>query len=127
MEKNVLNTSLNPKSGLELINLVENNHLRNTTKVKTGDVIRLNYKVQEGAKERTQKIEGIVIAKKHGGINQTITIRRFIGKFGLEQVLPIHSPKISKLQIIQHSKVRRAKLYYLRKATGKAARLKRKF
>ena len=79
------------------------------------------------SKERTQKIEGIVIAKKHGGINQTITIRRFIGKFGLEQVLPIHSPKISKLQIIQHSKVRRAKLYYLRKATGKAARLKRKF
>lgn len=127
MEKNLLNNSTRSKSGYELMKLVESEHLKNTEKITTGDVIRLNYKVQEGGKERTQKIEGIVIAKKHGGINQTITIRRFIGKFGLEQVLPIHSPKISNLKIIQHSKVRRAKLYYLRQATGKAARLKRKF
>ena len=123
----MLNTSIRPKNNAELMQLIENNHLKNTIKVETGDVIRLNYKVQEGGKERTQKIEGIIIAKKHGGINQTITIRRFIGKFGLEQVLPIHSPKISNLKIIQHSKVRRAKLYFLRQATGKAARLKRKF
>lgn len=109
------------------LDFIETRYQKNSYEVNTGDLINIKYAIIEGGKERVQNIEGTVIAKKHGGINQTITIRRFIGKFGVEQVIFLNSPKIIKLTIFQRSKVRRSKLYYLRTAKGKAAKLKRKF
>jgi large subunit ribosomal protein L19 len=95
--------------------------------VQIGDVIIIQYLIPEGNKERLQKIEGIVIAKKHGGINETVTIRRNLDNVGFEQVFLLHSPKLVNIYVKQHSFVRRAKLYYLRTAKGKSAKLTQKF
>ena len=82
-----------------------------------GDQVKVNVKVVEGTRERIQTYEGVVIAKKNGGIRETIVVRR-------ERTFPIHSPKIDSIQVVRHGKVRRAKLYYLKERTGKAAKLK---
>jgi len=92
-----------------------------------GDTIKVYQKYKEGDKEKIQVFEGLVIARKHGkGINSTITVRKTISGIGVERIFPIHSPNIEKMEITKQEKVRRAKLYYLRKAKGKRARLKRK-
>lgn len=84
--------------------------------VKPGDIVRIYQKVKEGGKERTQIFEGIVIARKHGKeIGATITVRKEVSGIGVEKIFPIHSPTIEKVEILKHQKVRRAKLYYLRK------------
>lgn len=105
--------------------------------VRPGDTVRVHQKIKEVAKktkkgdsekkERIQIFEGLVLARKHGkGLTSTITVRKVISNIGVERIFPLHSPNIEKIEIIKRSKVRRAKLYYLRTAKGKRARLKKK-
>ena len=89
-----------------------------------GDQVKVNVKVKEGEKERIQTYEGVIIARKNGGIRETIVVRRVTFGVGVERTFPLHSPKIDSIQVVRHGKVRRAKLYYLRSRTGKAAKLK---
>ncbi|MBI4138396.1 MAG: 50S ribosomal protein L19 [Candidatus Wildermuthbacteria bacterium] len=92
-----------------------------------GDVVRVHQKIKEGDKERIQVFEGVVLARKHGkGVEATITVRKISQGIGVERIFPLHSPMIEKFEIMRRSKVRRAKLYYLREAKGKNARLKAK-
>ena len=92
--------------------------------VEVGDTVRVHVKVKEGSRERIQVFEGTVIAKKHGGIEETITVRRVSYGVGVEKIFPLHSPSIAEIQVVRHGKVRRAKLYYLRSRVGKAAKIK---
>ena len=89
-----------------------------------GDTVKVMEKVIEGDRERLQAFEGIVIARKHGGISETFTVRRMSFGVGVEKTFPIHSPKVADIQVVRHGKVRRAKLYDLRERTGKAAKVK---
>ena len=89
-----------------------------------GDTVRVLVKVVEGARERTQAFEGTIIAKKHGGVNETITVRRISYGVGCEKVFPVHSPTIVSVTVVRRGKVRRAKLYYLRDRVGKKAKVK---
>jgi len=92
--------------------------------VAIGDTVKVHLKVKEGNRERIQIFEGTVIAKKHGGIEETFTVRRVSYGVGVEKVFPIHAPSIEKIEVVRHGKVRRAKLYYLRDRVGKAAKVK---
>ena len=89
-----------------------------------GDTIKVHVKIQEGDKSRIQVFEGTVIAKKHGGISETFTVRRVAHGCGIERVFPLHSPVVDRVEVIRKGKVRRAKLYYLRDRVGKAAKVK---
>ncbi len=89
-----------------------------------GDTVKVGFKVIEGTKERIQNFEGVVIAKKHGGIRESFTVRRLSFGVGVERTFPLHSPKIASIAVVKRGKVRRAKLYYLRGLTGKAAKIK---
>ena len=91
-----------------------------------GDTVRVHVKIKEGSRERIQVFEGIVIAKKHGGIEETITVRRLAYGVGVEKVFPLHSPSIEKIETVRTGFVRRAKLYYLRDRVGKAAKIREK-
>ena len=95
-------------------------------KVSIGDTVRVHVKVKEGSRERIQVFEGTVIAKKHGGIEETITVRRISYGVGVEKVFPVHSPSIDKIEVVRSGAVRRAKLYYLRGRVGKGAKVKEK-
>ncbi|MCP4150361.1 MAG: 50S ribosomal protein L19, partial [bacterium] len=92
--------------------------------IKPGDVVRVSYRVIEGGKERTQIFEGTVIAIKNSGNTKTITVRKTSFGIAVERILPLNSKLVQKIEVKKHSKVRRAKLYYLRELKGKAARLK---
>ena len=94
--------------------------------VQVGDTVRVHVKIKEGSRERIQIFEGTVIAKKHGGIEETITVRRISYGVGVEKVFPVHSPSIDKVEVARSGKVRRAKLYYLRDRVGKGAKVKEK-
>lgn len=94
--------------------------------VEIGDLVKVHVKIKEGEKFRIQIFEGTVIAKKHGGINETFTVRRVAHGCGIERVFPLHSPTIEKVEVVRNGKVRRAKLYYLRDRVGKAAKVKSK-
>ena len=94
--------------------------------VQIGDTVRVHVKVKEGSRERIQIFEGTVIAKKHGGIEETFTVRRISYGIGVEKVFPLHAPSIEKVEVVRHGKVRRAKLYYLRDKVGKATKIKEK-
>lgn len=89
-----------------------------------GDTVRVHVKIKEGSRERIQVFEGTIIAKKHGGINETITVRRISYGVGCEKVFPVHSPSIDSVTTVRKGKVRRAKLYYLRDRVGKKAKVK---
>ena len=91
-----------------------------------GDTVRVHVKIKEGSRERIQIFEGTIIAKKHGGVEQTITVRRLSYGVGVEKVFPVHSPNIVNVETVRRGKVRRAKLYYLRDRVGKAAKVKEK-
>ncbi len=94
--------------------------------VRPGDTVKIYQKIKIGKQERTQVFEGLVLARKHGkGISSTITVRKVISGIGVEKIFPLHSPIIKKIEIVKRGKVKRAKLYYLREAKGKKARLKR--
>ena len=98
----------------------------NVPEVKIGDTVKVSLKVKEGNRERTQIFEGTVIAKKHGGIEETITVRRISYGVGVEKIFPLYSPSIEKFEVVRHGAVRRAKLYYLRDRVGKSAKVKEK-
>ena len=89
-----------------------------------GDTVRVHVKVVEGTRERIQLFEGVVIKRRGGGISETFTVRKVSYGVGVERTFPVHTPKIAKLEVIRRGKVRRAKLYYLRKLRGKKARIK---
>ena len=94
--------------------------------IKPGNTVLVHQKIKEGNKERIQIFEGIVIARKHGkGPSSTITVRKVVDGIGVERIFPIHSPVISKIEVVKHGKVRRAKLYYLRTTKGKKAKIKK--
>lgn len=95
-------------------------------KVSIGDTVRVHLRVKEGSRERIQVFEGTVIAKKHGGIEESFTVRRISYGIGVEKVFPLHSPTIDKIEVMRHGVVRRAKLYYLRDRVGKAAKVREK-
>jgi len=92
--------------------------------VNVGDTVKVHVRITEGDKSRIQVFEGTVIAKKHGGINETFTVRRVAHGCGIERVFPVHSPVVEKVEVVRSGKVRRAKLYYLRGRVGKAAKVK---
>ena len=94
--------------------------------VEIGDTVRVHIKVKEGNRERIQVFEGTVIAKKHGGIEETFTVRRLSYGVGVEKVFPVYSPSIDHIEVVRGGKVRRAKLYFLRDRVGKGAKLREK-
>ena len=111
-----------------LINEFENEQLKkDLPDIYVGDTIKVGVKITEGNKERVQPYEGVVIAKRHGGINQTITVRRIFQGIGVERVFMLHSPQVASLKVERRGKVRRAKLFYLRDRVGKATRVKQRF
>jgi large subunit ribosomal protein L19 len=112
---------------MDIIKQIEQEQLKQAVpQFNVGDTVRVSVKVVEGAKERVQAYEGIVIAKKNGGPRETFTVRRLSYGVGVERVFPLHSPRIVDVEVVKQGKVRRAKLYYLRGRTGKAARVKEK-
>jgi large subunit ribosomal protein L19 len=92
-----------------------------------GDTVRVGVRIREGNKERVQPYEGVVIAKRHGGLNETITVRKIFQGIGVERVFMLHSPQVASVQVERRGKVRRAKLFYLRDRVGKATRVKQRF
>ena len=112
----------------KIINDVQANFLKETySKVEIGDNIKVGLKIIEGNKERVQFFEGVVLSKKNNSINTTLTVRKVLDGIGVERVFLIHSPKIDSIKVVRSAKVRRSKLYYLRKLKGKASRLKQRF
>jgi large subunit ribosomal protein L19 len=91
-----------------------------------GDTVRVHVKIKEGDKERIQIFQGVVISKRKGSVNATFTVRKVSYGVGVERVFPFHSPIIDKIELVTHGRVRRAKIYYLRKLRGKAARIREK-
>ena len=109
----------------EIIRSIEAKQLRNDVPaIAIGDTVRVQVKVVEGKNERLQAFEGVVIAKRNGGIRETFTVRRVSYGIGVERTIPVHSPRLGSITVIRHGKVRRAKLYYLRSLQGKAAKIK---
>jgi large subunit ribosomal protein L19 len=110
------------------INNLESTFLKKDLPVlQIGDTVKIGVKIIEGNKERVQFYEGVILAKKNSSINTTITVRKILQGIGIERIFLIHSPKIESITVLRSSKVRRAKLYYLRNLKGKASRLKQKF
>jgi large subunit ribosomal protein L19 len=112
-------------AGRALLTAVENAQLRkDLPEIKSGDTVRLQVKVVEGSRERLQPFEGVVMRLRGGGVNQNFTVRRITHGVGVERTFLLHSPRIEKIEVLRHARVRRKQLYYLRGLTGKAARLK---
>ena len=111
---------------MDLIKELTKSQLKEMPAVNVGDTVKVHVKVKEGARERIQIFEGTVIAKKHGGIEETFTVRRMSYGVGVEKVFPMHSPTIDKIEVVRRGIVRRAKLYYLRDRVGKAAKIREK-
>lgn len=112
----------------EIINNIENSYRKeNLPNLFVGDTVKLGVLIKEGNKERIQFYEGILIAMKNSGINKTITVRRVLQGIGIERIFLVHSPKLVSMEVIKSSRIRRAKLYYLRNLSGKASRLKQSF
>tara|TARA_Y100001970_G_scaffold188698_1_gene229484 strand:- start:99 stop:569 length:471 start_codon:yes stop_codon:yes gene_type:complete len=119
------NKRLSPSN---LINDFEKEQLKKELPdIYVGDTVKVGVKITEGNKERVQPYEGVVIAKRHGGLNQTITVRRIFQGIGVERVFMLHSPQVASLKVERRGKVRRAKLFYLRDRVGKATRVKQRF
>ena len=110
---------------MDLIKKLTESQLKdNAINFKVGDTVKVHAKIKEGTRERIQVFEGTVIARKHGGIQETMTVRRVSYGVGVEKTFPVHSPNIEKVEVVRSGKVRRAKLYYLRDRVGKAAKVK---
>ena len=120
-----------PQTNLSSSNLIkefEGEQLKKQLpEIYVGDTVKVGVKITEGNKERVQPYEGVVIAKRHGGLHQTITVRRIFQGIGVERVFMLHSPQVASLKVERRGKVRRAKLFYLRDRVGKATRVKQRF
>jgi large subunit ribosomal protein L19 len=115
-------------SAQELIRAFEAEQLKSELpEIYVGDTVKVGVRIREGNKERVQPYEGVVIAKRHGGLNQTITVRRIFQGIGVERVFMLHSPQVASVKVERRGKVRRAKLFYLRDRVGKATRVKQRF
>ena len=127
-EKNTDSETKQTLSASNLIKAFENEQLKKELpEIYVGDTVKVGVKITEGNKQRGQPYEGVVIAKRHGGINQTITVRRIFQGIGVERVFMLHSPQVASLKVERRGKVRRAKLFYLRDRVGKATRVKQRF
>ena len=127
-EENTVSETTQTLSASNLIKEFENEQLKKELpEIYVGDTVKVGVKITEGNKERVQPYEGVVIAKRHGGINQTITVRRIFQGIGVERVFMLHSPQVASLKVERRGKVRRAKLFYLRDRVGKATRVKQRF
>ncbi len=116
---------LGGKIFMDALKLISDSSLKKDAPVvNIGDTVKVHVKIKEGDKYRIQIFEGTVIAKKHGGINETFTVRRVAHGCGIERVFPVHSPVIEKVELVRSGKVRRGKLYYIRGRVGKAAKVK---
>ena len=110
---------------MELVKALSSQYMKEELpEVKVGDTVRVHVRIKEGSRERIQVFEGTVIARKGGGIAETITVRRISYGVGCENVFPLHSPNVAMIETVRKGKVRRAKLYYLRNRFGKAAKVK---
>ncbi len=110
---------------MNIIDVLEQEQLRtDVPEFRPGDTVRVHVKVVEGTRERIQAYEGVVIARSGKGLQELFTVRRISYGVGVERKFPVHSPRIDKIEVVRHGIVRRAKLYYLRNLTGKAARIK---
>jgi large subunit ribosomal protein L19 len=110
---------------MDALKLISQDSLKaETPELNIGDTVKVHVRIKEGDKYRIQIFEGTIIAKKHGGINETFTVRRVAHGCGIERVFPVHSPIVDKVEVVRKGKVRRAKLYYLRDRVGKAAKVK---
>lgn len=115
------------QSGVEIIRELEASDLRSDRPdLRPGDAVRVHATIREGDRERIQVFEGILIAMKHGGNRRTITVRKTSFGVAVERIFPLHSPLVAKIEVVRSHHVRRAKLYFLRKRRGKAARLREK-
>ncbi|MEI8251117.1 MAG: 50S ribosomal protein L19 [Synechococcus sp. ELA057] len=115
-------------SAHDLIRAFESEQLKSDLpEIYVGDTVKVGVRIREGNKERVQPYEGVVIAKRHGGLNETITVRRIFQGIGVERVFMLHSPQVASVQVERRGKVRRAKLFYLRDRVGKATRVKQRF
>ncbi|MDD3839634.1 MAG: 50S ribosomal protein L19 [Clostridia bacterium] len=111
----------------ELIREIEKENMKKEIPdFRVGDTVRVYVKVIEGNRERLQAFEGLVIAKRHGGVRETFTVRRLSYGIGIERTFPVHSPKLDRIEVIRRGKVRRAKLFYIRERVGKSAKVKDK-
>ena len=112
---------------MDLVKALSSQYMKETLpEMRVGDTVRVHVRIKEGSRERIQVFEGTIIARKHGGISETITVRRVSYGVGCEKVFPVHSPNVAKVETVRKGKVRRAKLYYLRERFGKAAKIKEK-
>ena len=131
VEQNEKDLVSETKKSINVANLIEefeNEQLKKELpEIYVGDTVKVGVKITEGNKERVQPYEGVVIAKRHGGLNQTITVRRIFQGIGVERVFMLHSPQVASLKVERRGKVRRAKLFYLRDRVGKATRVKQRF
>lgn len=110
---------------VNILDLIEKKYTRSDLPdFRPGDTLRVHVRVKEGVRERIQVFEGIVIGRQHGGLNETFTVRKISSGVGVERIFPLHCPSIDKIEVKRQGKVRRAKLYYLRKLSGKAARIR---
>jgi large subunit ribosomal protein L19 len=110
---------------MDRVSLVEREQLK--TKVPEfgpGDTVRVHFKVVEGGRERVQAFEGVVVARRGGGLRETVTVRRIAHGVGVERIFPLHSPRLERIEVVRRGRVRRAKLYYLREKVGKDTRIK---
>ena len=120
--------SIKQLSPAEIIKTFEEAQQNNKLpEIYVGDTVRVGVRISEGNKERVQPYEGVVIAKRHGGINKTITVRRIFQGIGVERIFLVHSPQVASIKVERRGKVRRAKLFYLRERVGKATRVKQRF
>ena len=127
-EKNIVSETTQTLIASNLIKEFEDEQLKKELpEIYVGDTVKVGVKITEGNKERVQPYEGVVIAKRHGGINETITVRRIFQGIGVERVFMLHSPQVASLKVERRGKVRRAKLFYLRDRVGKATRVKQRF
>ena len=126
--KDLIAVSKKSKISIDLIKDFENSQIKKELpEIYVGDTVKVGVKITEGNKERVQPYEGVVIAKRHGGLNQTITVRRIFQGIGVERIFMLHSPQVASLKVERRGKVRRAKLFYLRDRVGKATRVKQRF
>ena len=109
----------------KIVEMIEKEYMKQEgPQFEVGDTVKVYVKVVEGTRERLQAFEGIVIAKKNGGVRESFTVRRVSFGIGIERTFQLHSPRVDKIELVRHGKVRRAKLYYLRDLSGKAAKIK---